>query len=38
MMDKAKNNTKNNLFTKWPQLWVCGYQSHKTKKKFLTSD
>ena len=30
MMDKAKNK---NLFTKWSHLWICGYQSHKTKRK-----
>ena len=30
MMDKA-NNPK--LFTNWPHAWICGYQSHKTKKK-----
>ena len=30
MIDKANNE---NLFTKWSHLWICGYQSHKTKKK-----
>ena len=35
MMDKVKNK---HIFTKWSHLWICGYQSHKTKRKFLTSD
>ena len=30
MTDKANNE---NHFTKWPHLWICGYQSHKTKRK-----
>jgi hypothetical protein len=30
MMDKAKND---NLFTKWPHLWICVCQNHKTKRK-----
>ena len=31
MMDKGKNPQ---LFTNWSHAWICGYQSHKTKRKF----
>ena len=39
MEEEAKNE---NLFTKWSHLWICGHQSHKTKRKirlicFLTN-
>ena len=30
MMEKAK---KEDLFTKHSHIWICGYQSHDTKKK-----
>ena len=30
MMEKAQDN---NLFTRHSNIWICGYQSHETKKK-----
>jgi len=29
MMEKAEDE---DLFTKYANIWICGYQSHKTKK------